>query len=394
MNFMNDIQSETISVIGLGYIGLPLACTLVSAGYTVKGIDNDPKVIKQILNGHIGQSEPGLADLIKKTIINKRFELSADIIEADIYIIAVGTPLGADNLPDLSTLQSVINKLIPLLKLQNAIFIESTCPIGTTQNIAERLPGQLDLRVAYCAERVFPSNVLQELVQINRIVGGINETSTLKARQFYASFIKGMIFSTDAKTAEAVKLAENTYRDINIAYANSISMIAERYDINVFELIELANQHPRVNILRPGIGVGGHCVAIDPWFLYHAKPDSGQLIVAARKVNQEKTQQVIKNIKRAIAAQKAEKIACLGLTYKANVSDIRESPAMVIVESLASAYDIVVSDPFVDKSIPLSEVLEGVDFIIILVAHDCYKSFFKKHKTSVPILDVTDLCLT
>ena len=283
-------MKKKVCVLGLGHIGLPTACILASSGYEVLGVDINPRVIEQIQSASSYYSEPGLQDLIQTAIHKGFLKVSTLPVQADIFIIAVPTPLNGDKSADISSVNTAVEAISPYIRENNLILIESTCPIGTTDSIASWLQKTYSgVHIAYCPERVLPGNILHELIHNDRVVGGTDKTSTSFAAAFYRSFVQGEILSTNARTAEAVKLSENAYRDINIAFANELSMIASRTNLDIDELIHLANRHPRVEILTPGPGVGGHCLAVDPWFLASAAPDLASLIQNARKVNSNKT---------------------------------------------------------------------------------------------------------
>ncbi len=368
-------KQKKVCVIGLGHIGLPTACVLAMSGYDVLGVDIDKKVVMRTQLGESIYIEPNLHDLLIKTIKNKSLKVSINIASADIYIIAVPTPLTPDNQPDLSYVNAVIDTIKPHLRSHDLILLESTCPIGTTHKIARELEKVCpDVYVAYCPERVFPGNILYELIQNDRVVGGVNDASTVKAMEFYQSFTCGDIVATDVRTAEAVKLAENVYRDINIAYANELSMIADRLNLNIKELILLANKHPRVQILNPGIGVGGHCIAVDPWFMIASAPDLAILTSKARDVNAKKTNWIIQKVRDAIKENQAKVVVCLGLTYKPNVSDIRESPALIVVETLEREIEVLRVDPYVPNTQILYDAIARADIIVGLVAHSGFFS--------------------
>lgn len=280
---------KQVCVIGLGYIGLPTACLLADFGYEVLGVDNDITVINRIQSKRLITSEPKLQDLLCSAIESGSFKVSTKISPADVYIIAVPTPLATNNQPDISYVKAVADFLCPYLCPHNLVLIESTCPVGTTEIIGKQFQNVCtSVSVAYCPERVLPGNLLYELVHNDRVVGGMDEVSTLRAAEFYQSFVQGNILATNARTAEAVKLAENTYRDINIAYANELSIISDHLKVDIDELIALANKHPRVQILKPGPGVGGHCIAVDPWFLVASAPELSLLTSKAREVNLKK----------------------------------------------------------------------------------------------------------
>jgi len=365
-----EIGSKQICVTGLGNIGLPTACILAASGYAVQGVDIDSKVVARVQSATLALSEPNLQELLINAIQDGRLKVSTNTAPADIHIIVVPT-LSLGKEPDISRVHSAINAIKPHLRSNDLVLIESTCPIGTTDAIAHGLrvncPG---IHVAYCPERVLPGQILNELIYNDRVVGGVDEASTQHAKAFYQSFIRGQVFTTNARTAEAVKLAENSYRDVNIAYANELSMIADRMDLNVNEMIRLANRHPRVQILNPGPGVGGNCITTNPWFLVSSAPDLAVLTAKAREINTQKTEWVIQKIKTTIKEKKANSIACLGITYKANVADSRESPALAIVQALEKETKVLCVDPYVPNTDPLYESLAHVEIVVGLVAHN------------------------
>jgi len=366
---------KRVCIIGLGYIGLPTACILANSGYSVLGVDLDITVLDRICLMQLINPEPNLQQLLIKAIENGNFTLSLEAPPADIYIITVPTPLDLENQPDISQVNAAIKAIQPFLKSDDLILIESTCPIGTTERIAKELRSITpNVHVAYCPERVLPGNILHELVHNDRVVGGVDDVSTSEAANFYRSFILGEVLITNAKTAEAVKLAENAYRDVNIAYANELSMILHHINVDVNQVIKLANRHPRVQILQPGTGVGGHCIAVDPWFLVSAAPHIANLIPKAREVNTQKTAWVIEEIIKVININKVSKVACLGLTYKPNVSDTRGSPALFIVQSLEKELIILRVDPYVHGTEDLYEAIAQADMIITLVAHSEFQN--------------------
>ena len=390
---LNKEKVKKVCVIGLGYIGLPTACVLAKSGWEVVGIDINHNVIDQINNISIEDHEPKLKELLNLVVKDDKITTSKSVVPADIYIIAVGTPLDDNNLPDTSAITSAINSIAPFLRPYNLVLIESTCPIGTTETIARKIRNICpDVLIAYCPERVLPGNILHEIINNDRVIGGIDKASTQEAAKFYQTFVRGKILSTNSRTAETVKLVENTHRDINIAYANELSMIADKIDVNVNEVIQMANCHPRVQILNPGTGVGGHCIAIDPWFLFSAAPDIASLIAKSREVNLEKTQWVIQKAKNAIKNKKAKTVACLGMTYKPNVPDVRESSAMVIIKALEKEFAIIRVDPFIENTCSIYDAINSADIIIILVAHNQFQKFFVHETTNTPILDFTGVC--
>ena len=382
-----------VCILGLGYVGLPTACILASSGYYVLGVDTDKRVINNLQSPQYLSLEPDLQDLLNKAIANHSIQFSTKVTHSAIYIITVPTPLSNKSKPDISYVENAIDSIIPYISYGDLVLIESTCPVGTTENISQKLKSVCpDIYIAYCPERILPGNILHELKHNNRVIGGINEESTIRAVSFYKTFSSGKISSTDAKTAEAIKLAENTYRDINIAYANELSMIADKLNIDVEQLIKLANEHNRVNILEPGIGVGGHCIAVDPHFLIAAAPEDSSLINTAREVNSTKTNWVIKKIEKLANEKNITNIACLGLTYKPNVPDIRNSPSIKIVESLQEKFNILTNDPYIKNSNSLEKVIDKAEMVVTLVAHDQFINISSKLPKSVIYFDFTGRC--
>ena len=387
---------KTVCVVGLGYIGLPTAALLASEGYEVVGVDTNPEVIRSIQAGSLLIAESNLDSLLEKAITSGNLRVRAECEPADIFLIAVPTPLKADKSADLTAVESAFDSIAPYLKLGDLVILESTCPVGTTEAMVKRLNIQrLDLcnkfHVAYCPERVLPGQILKELVNNDRVVGGITLACTQQAIAFYQSFVKGECLPTDVRTAEMCKLTENSFRDVNIAFANELSIICDQQGLDVWALIQLANRHPRVNVLQPGCGVGGHCIAIDPWFIVNKAPETTKLLQAARAVNDSKSKWVLKKIHEAIAAHQTEYgaiplIACLGITFKANVDDVRESPALDIVANLAEKYpqQVLVVEPNL-KSLPtvlqnkpiqhirLDQAFKEADLLVLLVEHKEFK---------------------
>lgn len=364
-------MNKKVCVIGLGYVGFPTTCVLANSGYSVLGIDIDEKVIARINTADYIASEVELKNLFIKGKHARNIKISTKIEPSDIYIITVQTPLNLENKPDISYVNAAIESITPHLRDDNLVLIESTCPIGTTEMMAKQLRSVCaNIFVAYCPERILPGNILNELIHNNRVVGGIDDHSGVQAAEFYRSFIRGEIEVTDSKTAEAVKLAENAYRDINIAYANELSMIADHINININTLIELANKHPRVNILQPGSGVGGHCIAIDPYFLACSAPEFAQLTLKAREVNVNKTNWVIQKINKVAKENNIKTIACLGLTYKPNVADIRQSSAVIITETLNQKFDVITFDPYIKNIKSINDIIIKAGMVVVLVAHN------------------------
>lgn len=378
----NCIEGEScvksVSVIGLGYIGLPTAALIANNGFQVYGMDPVKSVVDTINQGRIHIVEPGLEDLVKKAVGSGR--LAADIRphEADVFILAVPTPFKGNKKPDLSYVEAAAREIAPYLREENIVILESTSPVGTTEKVRDwifdencALEGR-QIYFAHCPERVLPGKVVQELSANDRIIGGVDELSTKKAVEFYSRFIEGALLETDAKTAELSKLTENSFRDVNIAFANELSVICEKLGINVWELIRLANRHPRVNILQPGPGVGGHCIAVDPWFIVDSAPAEARLIRTARQVNDNKPHYVmakvfdrIKDIVKETDIDNRPKIACLGLAFKPDIDDLRESPALQITVELAfaSKAQILAVEPNVHE---LPKQLHGMDNVIFM----------------------------
>lgn len=369
---VNKIQKR-ICVTGLGHIGLPVACILATSGYAVLGVDIDDRVVIRVQSADFMDPEPNLQDLLIRAIQNGSLEASMNVAPADIHIIAVPTLLVPGNKPDISYVNAAIDAIKPHLRSHDLVLIESTCPIGTTEAIARKLqqacPG---VHVAYCPERVLPGNIVHELIHNDRVVGGVDEASTAHAVTFYQSFVRGEVIATDVRTAEAVKLAENAYRDVNIAYANELSMIADHMELDINELIRLANRHPRVQILKPGPGVGGHCIAVDPWFLVAGAPDLAILTLKAREVNTKKTDWVIQKVRQAIRENGATVVACLGLAYKSNVSDTGTSPALAVVQALEREIEVLCVDPYIPNTVTLYDALARAEIVVALVAHRAF----------------------
>jgi UDP-N-acetyl-D-mannosaminuronic acid dehydrogenase len=386
-------MSTKVCVIGLGYIGLPTAAIISKSGINVLGVDVDVNVINILKKGKPTFYEPDLADFLHKGFTNKKLRFSCFPEKADFFIICVPTPFKglSKPKPDLSFVKASFNSIIPFLEKGNTVIIESTCPVGTSNLLTKILVKNKlrEINIAYCPERVLPGNIIKELIYNDRVIGGVSEKATKKTVYLYKKFVKGKIYSTDAKTAEMCKLVENSYRDVNIAFANEISILCSKYNINPFELISLANKHPRVNILNPGIGVGGHCIAVDPWFLIANDKKNSLLLKASRTVNNNKTEWVIEKLLSEILASNIlhPKIACLGLSYKPDVDDLRESPALNIVLKLKSlGYAVFAVEPNIKKDprldiFDLMYAVKNSDIVIPLVAH---KEFLQL--TNHPIL--------
>lgn len=382
--------SQKIIVMGLGYIGLPTASMLATKGHQVLGVDVNAKAVDTINSGRIHIIEPDLDILVRSAVNSGNLKASLTPEEGDTFIIAVPTPFkefnGNPKAPDLSYVESATRAIVPFLREGNLVILESTSPVGTTEfiyNTIVELRPELagKIHCAHCPERVLPGHILRELVDNDRIVGGMTKAANEQAKELYKSFCNGAILLTDSKTAELSKLVENSFRDVNIAFANELSVICDHLGINVWETIALANRHPRVNILQPGPGVGGHCIAVDPWFIVSSAPEQARLIRAAREVNDAKPHWVIDKVKAKAERFKNPVIGCLGLTFKANIDDMRESPSFDIVQDLIAENmgKVMACDPNVhaDKvSFPLHDlktVLKEADILLLLVDHTEFK---------------------
>jgi UDP-N-acetyl-D-mannosaminuronic acid dehydrogenase len=382
-------HKPTVVMMGLGYIGLPTAALIASKGLQVFGVDIRESVIDTINKGHIHIVEPDLAGLVHHVVSKGQLKARSTPIEAEVYLIAVPTPFKEDHVPDLSFVEAAVRNIIPTLKKGSLVILESTSPVGTTEKIQELIVRERpdldgDIFIAYCPERVLPGNILHELKYNDRAIGGIDKASTEKAIDFYKHFVVGELHSTNAKTAEMVKLVENASRDNQIAFANELSIICDKADINVWEMISLANKHPRVNILNPGTGVGGHCIAVDPWFIVSEFPNESPLIKKSRERNTYKTEWVLEKIKNAALEFKVEKnkdpiIACMGLAFKPDIDDLRESPAQYVNEKLKNEkFTILSVEPNLELSTQggltsTNEAIEKADIIVFLVAHSDFK---------------------
>lgn len=396
------MKKLNICVVGLGYIGLPTAALLASAGFQVAGVDISESVIKTLRAGKTHITEPGLDELVREVIMGGQLTVSLTPQPADIFLITVPTPFSDDKQPDLTYIERAVHSIAPVLTSASLIILESTSPVGTAEQVSVWLkmlrPDLLELLVAYCPERVIPGAVLRELVENDRVVGGVIPAATEKAVQFYQMFVKGRVIPTSAKTAEMCKLSENAFRDVNIAFANELSIICDQHGVDVWELIQLANHHPRVDILQPGPGVGGHCIAVDPWFIVASANNNAQLIKQARLTNDAKPVWVVDKVKSAAENFVKPVIACLGLAYKPNIDDLRESPAVQITQQLiaASIGEIIACEPHIFsldwvKLMPLTEVLLAADIILILVDHDLFKEVDWSHYQEKHVIDTRGL---
>ena len=395
-----------VCVVGLGYIGLPTASLLGTKGCQVTGVDVSPEVVATINDGRIHIEEPDLDLMVKSAVQSGRLVASLKPVEAQVYILAVPTPIRADKQPDLSMVEAAARSIAPVVRKGSLVILESTSPVGTTNDVVARELAAAGLRVgedvfvAYCPERVLPGRILTELVENDRVVGGINDASTEAALEFYQSFVRGEVVGVDSRTAEMVKLAENSFRDVNIAYANELSMICGRAGISVWEVIRIANRHPRVKILQPGPGVGGHCIAVDPWFIVASDPAHARLIRAAREVNDAKPHWVIERVKQCAAALHKPVIACLGLSFKADVDDLRESPAVDIVKELERAQvgELLVVEPHLlfhpeFELTPVEQALQRANIVLVLVDHKAFKRIRREALHEKLLVDTRGLFL-
>lgn len=394
---------KTVSVLGLGYIGLPAAAMFAANGANVIGVDVNQHAIDTINQGKIHIVEPFLEEIVRGAVTKGTLRATNTPEKADAFVIAVPTPFKGDHVPDTSYIEAVAKSIAPVLEKGNTIILESTSPVGTTEAMIGWLEGARpdlkfphegqeghDIYVAYCPERVLPGQVVKELVENDRIIGGITEDCADNAIEVYRIFVKADLIKTNARTAEMSKLTENAFRDVNIAFANELSLISDQLDINVWELISLANRHPRVNILQPGPGVGGHCIAVDPWFIVDKTPELAKITRLAREVNEGKPEWVINKVNEAVDAFSAKtgkaknevRIACFGLAFKPNIDDLRESPALLITEKLAKLYpnQVIAVEPNIEADHPVlaknSLVLKDykdaqakADVLVILVDH-------------------------
>lgn len=412
---------ETISVVGLGYIGLPTAAVFAARKKKVIGVDVNPHAVATINRGEIHIIEPDLDIVVRAAVTEGYLRATTTAEPADAFLIAVPTPFKGDHEPDLSYIESASKAIAPVLKKGDLVILESTSPVGATEQmsawLAEARPDlsfpqthgeDSDVRIAHCPERVLPGHVLRELIENDRIIGGLTAKCSDAAMRLYKTFVEGECIITDARTAEMCKLTENSFRDVNIAFANELSIICDKLDISVWELIRLANHHPRVNILQPGPGVGGHCIAVDPWFIVSKTPDEARLIRAAREVNDSKPQWVLDQVALAIGKYLQENpaktakdvtVACLGLAFKPDIDDLRESPSLEITVQIAKNHPgtVLAVEPNIERLparlegiatlSPIDQALSSANVIVLLVDHSAFKTIPKTRLSSLKVID-------
>jgi len=412
------VSIRTVSVVGLGYIGLPTAAVLASSGVSVIGVDVNETTVDIINRGDIHIVEPDLDRVVHDVVHSGLLRATTVAEAADAFMVAVPTPFTDDRQADLSYIEAAARSIAPVLQPGNLVVLESTSPVGATEKLAAWLAEQrpdltfpqtageaADILVAHCPERVLPGHVLRELVENDRVIGGMSEASSKAATELYRVFVKGNCLITNARTAEMAKLTENSFRDVNIAFSNELSIICDELDINVWELIQLANRHPRVNILNPGPGVGGHCIAVDPWFIVSSAPESARLIRTAREVNDYKPAYVVKQTCNAALEFRKPVVACLGLSYKADIDDLRESPAVDVVTELAERNmgELLVVEPHISalptamndceqvSLVSLEEALDRANILLILVDHQDFKQMDARHYERLVVIDTRGL---
>jgi UDP-N-acetyl-D-mannosaminuronic acid dehydrogenase len=407
-------KKPDVCVLGLGYIGLPTAAVIARSGCRVVGVDVNPHVVDTINRGEIHIEEVDLDGLVQGVVSRKMLRASLMVEPSDVFVIAVPTPFDGNHAPDISYVLDAATNIAAVLKVGDTIILESTSPVGTTDKVRDliaklrpdlKIPGVAketpDISIAYCPERVLPGRILEELTNNDRSIGGITPRCARKALTFYKRFVRGECITTDARSAEMTKLVENAFRDVNIAFANELSIVADHMGLDVWEVIRLANRHPRVNILHPGPGVGGHCIAVDPWFIVHSAPEQSPLIRTARNVNDGKVDHVIQRATDLIVANPTAKIGCMGLAFKANIDDFRESPAMKVAAELAQRFGqrVQIVEPYASALpkefdgtgaclIDIDTALLECDLLITLVDHDAFKAIPLAERADKIVYDV------
>ena len=403
-----------VVVVGLGYIGLPTAAVIARTGASVLGVDVTASVVDTVNSGRVHIEEVDLDGLVSGVVARGSLRASLQIEPADVFVIAVPTPFADDHAPNIGYVLRAATTVAAVLKAGDTVILESTSPVGTTEKVRDllaslrpdlKVPGrvaggeQADIAIAYCPERVLPGRILVELIDNDRVIGGITPRCARKALGFYRRFVRGACVTTTARAAEMTKLTENAFRDVNIAFANELSLLADTMGVDVWEVIRLANRHPRVNILQPGPGVGGHCIAVDPWFLVHADPEHSPLIRTAREVNDGKTDHVVAQAAALVmAAPPGAPVACLGLAFKANIDDFRESPALRVAEALAARFGdrVRIVEPYAPALPPsladaglidIDTALETCPVMIVLVDHDVFRSVPLDERVGKRVLD-------
>lgn len=390
-----------LTIMGLGYIGLPMAALSASVGMNVLGIDIRQDVVDTVNAGKIHIEEPGLAEIVAPTVASGKLRAATKPAPSDIFMIAVPTPVDHHtHQPDMTMVRAAATAIAPVAEVGNLIILQSTSPVGSTENsvkaVIEKLRPELagKLEYVYCPERAIPGKTLHEMIHNDRAVGGLTPNATKRGIEFYQKQVKGKLLETDAATAEMVKLVENASRDVQIAFANELSLACDAMGLNVWEVIKLANHHPRVNILQPGPGVGGHCIAVDPWFIIDAAPGQTPLMRTARAVNDGKPEWVIGKIRQAVSGLKNPVICLLGLAYKENVDDFRESPSVTVADKLIEAKlgEIIVVEPFMKESsqynlVSLEDGLRRADVVVHLTAHDAFKTIAPERLNGKTIID-------
>ena len=391
-------MSCRVCVVGLGYIGLPTAALLANSGYKVLGVDISRDVVDIINKGQIHIVEPGLEEFVKKAVDSGNLHADIEPTYADIFLLAVPTPFKGEHEPDVDYIIAATKSIAHFVQAGNLVILESTSPVGTTELIKKILEESgvhcEEILFAHCPERVLPGNILHEIVENDRVIGGLTQEATEKTAAFYGTFVHGEILKTNARTAEMSKLIENSFRDVNIAFANELSIVCDKLSIDVWDVINLANHHPRVNILKPGVGVGGHCIAVDPWFVVAAGGKDAKLIRTAREVNMYKTEWVIRKIKNIssqfeVSKNRKPTIVCLGLTFKPDIDDLRESPALFIALTLIrSNYNVIAVEPNIKqynqiKIYNITDALDVGDIFLLLVYHKQFKEIDFSNKILV-----------